>query len=176
MVSIARDPGGAPSASEAVACSESGRWLYRDDPASYWRRCERWAIEAVMKRRWLALLERVSSRQALPAVRLTRRRTARRPPGGSIAAWKTRRRPGTPHALAAPRSPVSRTLSRAVINVAEVILIGAAIDFLAVELRRRSRRRKALVIKRARACQCLLDTAGRRFGSRPAAPGRQPGG
>ena len=175
MVSIARDPGGAPSASEAVACSESGRWLYRDDPASYWRRCERWAIEAVMERRWLALLERASSRQALPAVRLT---VGARRGGHRAGQSRPGRHEGDQARLCARCSAIARvTYALAGRDQRHRgILIGAAIDFLAVELRRRSRRRKALVIKRARAYQCLLDTAGRRFGSRPAAPGRQPGG
>jgi hypothetical protein len=36
---------------ETCPCSESGRWLCRDTPTSEWRRCEHWAIDAVLEQR-----------------------------------------------------------------------------------------------------------------------------
>jgi hypothetical protein len=36
---------------ETVACSETGRWLCRDDAEREWRRCEHWAIDAVKEQR-----------------------------------------------------------------------------------------------------------------------------
>lgn len=41
-------PGRCAAGLETVACSESGRWLRRDDAESEWRRFEHWAIDAVL--------------------------------------------------------------------------------------------------------------------------------
>ena len=42
-------PGRCWAGLETVACSESGRWLCRDDAESEWRHCEHWAIDSVIK-------------------------------------------------------------------------------------------------------------------------------
>jgi hypothetical protein len=44
-------PGRCSAGLETVAFSESGRWLCRDTPTSEWRRCEHWAIDAVLEKR-----------------------------------------------------------------------------------------------------------------------------
>ena len=44
-------PGRCSADLETVACSETGRWLCRDTPESDWRRCEHWAIDAVIAQR-----------------------------------------------------------------------------------------------------------------------------
>src|SRR4249920_3688474 len=43
---------------ETVACSESGRWLCRE-PGDEWRRCEHWAIDAVLELRRLCGVVRI---------------------------------------------------------------------------------------------------------------------
>jgi hypothetical protein len=43
-------PGRCSAGLETVACSETGRWLCRDQGGE-WRKCEHWAIDAVLEQR-----------------------------------------------------------------------------------------------------------------------------